>query len=432
MNKVNSGNASKFIGKEVTAFGFVQDLRLLGKMAFIKIKDVYGVIQIVIKEEQKELMKKAGGLTKESYIEVRGIVIENKQSRTGIEMQPNKIEIITKAEPVPLDTSGKIDSGSKARFDYRFLDLRTPEQAALFRIRGKVFRAVADYFDSKDFICINTPKLTVLGVESGAELFKVDYFGKPAYLSQSPQVYKQMMLSAGFNKVYEVGPVFRAEKSHTTRHLTEFTGIDLEVADIKDENDVMDYVEGLIKHIADVVRKECKDELKMLGKEVNEVKKIPRISMKEAKEMLAKKGKNLKETDDFDAEAEKLLGEIIKKKYEGELIFVYSYPIEIRPFYHMRRNENKNLTKSFDLMWNGTEIATGAQREHRVDILAKQAGEKGLDLSKMKDYEMIFKYGIPKHGGCGLGLDRIVETMLKLENIRDVVLLPRDPERISP
>src|SRR3989344_3054798 len=229
-----------------------------------------------------------------------------------IEIIPEKLELVSKAHaPIPLDLSGKIKSDLSVRLDYRFLDLRNPRSLAIFKIRSKMFKLITDYYDSQGFTAIQTPKITSAGVESGAELFPVVYFDKEAFLSQSPQVYKQMMVCAGFERVYEIAPVFRAEKSHTTRHLTEFTGVDFEMGFIKDENDVMDVIENMFKYTISNVKEERKKELEMLNIKLKVPKKIPRIPMYELKKMLAKKGKKLSEDDDLDAESEKLIGEYI-------------------------------------------------------------------------------------------------------------------------
>ena len=274
--------------------------------------------------------------------------------------------------------------------------------------------------------------MTASGVESGAEEFKIKYFGKEASLAQSPQVYKQMFVVSGLEKVFEIGTVFRAEKSHTTRHLTEFTGIDFEMGFIKDENDVMDVTEKYFQFLIKRLSEECKEELSTLNVKLNVPKEIPRIHMADMKKWLKEKGKIVPEDDDLDAEGEKMMGEIVKEKYKCNFFFALDYPWKKRPFYHMKQENNPNSTKSFDLVYNGVEIATGAQREHRLDVLEKQCKEKGLDLKKLNFYREIFRYGSIPHGGIGLGLDRITEQMLNLGNIREAILLPRDPERLTP
>ncbi|MEK6812887.1 MAG: aspartate--tRNA(Asn) ligase, partial [Nanoarchaeota archaeon] len=326
------------------------------------------------------------------------------------------------------ETTTNIDK----RLDYRFLDVRRKKITAIFKVRSELARSTVEFFSSQGFIQIQTPKLTASGVESGAEEFKIPYFSKTASLAQSPQVYKQMFVVSGLEKVFEIGPIFRAEKSHTTRHLTEFIGIDFEMGFIEDEHDVMDVTEEYFKYVLKHLQKSCKNELELLQANLKIPKKIPRLDIKEIRALLKEKGKVIPEDEDLDAEGERLLGEIVQKQYGEEFIFALGYPWKKRPFYHMRPENNLKSTKSFDLLYRGVEIATGAQREHRLEVLEKQAKEKGIDLHKMKFYRDIFRWGACMHGGAGLGLDRITEQLLNLGNIREAILLPRDPERLTP
>ena len=399
----------------------------MGNLNFINLRDRTGVLQIVAKGF-KELSK----LTPESVISASGTIKKGQKKSGEKELILDNYEIINPAEtPLPIDIFGDTTSIDK-RINYRFLDARNPKINAIFKIRSNMFKSIVDFFSKEGFIKINTPKITAAGVESGSELFKIDYFNKKAYLSQSPQIYKQMMVAAGFERVYEIAPVFRAEKSHTTRHLTEFIGVDMEMGFIQDENSVMDVVENLIKYIIKDVKNNCSDELNLLKVNVEVPKSIPRLQIKEVKSMLKEKGKKLSDNDDLDSESEKIIGEIVKKKYKSDFVFVVNYPWDKRPFYHMKSDNDSKGTKSFDLIWNGVEIGTGAQREHRYKILKEQAKEKGIDLDKINGYVDIFKFGCPTHGGVGLGLDRMVQCLLILNNIREAILLPRDPERLTP
>lgn len=423
------------IGKEVLLKGWVQDLRNLNKIKFIILRDRTGDMQTVAfkGETEQESFDAINDFTKESVVEIVGLVKENKQSQWGLEIGIKEIRLLSKSEvPLPIDNTDKSNTNIDKRIDFRFLDTRNLKHQAIFKIRSKIAKILTNFFDENGFININTPKMTTLGVESGAELFNVDYFGTPIYLSQSPQIYKQMFMNGGFERVYEIAPVFRAEKSRTSRHMTEFTGVDFEMAFIKDESDVMDVAEDMIKDLLTNLKKECVDELALLGIEHNIPDKIPRITMQEVKKLLAEKGKKYSEEADLDAEGEQLIGKIIKEKYNSEFIFITNYPWAIRPFYHMKPENDPNGTRSFDLLFSGVEICTGAQREHRLDILEKQAKEKGIKLKEMKKYTEIFQYGIPPHGGIGFGLDRITQKLLNLDNIREAVLLPRDPDRKMP
>ncbi|MCF7866879.1 aspartate--tRNA(Asn) ligase [Candidatus Woesearchaeota archaeon] len=423
------------IGQSVLLKGWVSEIRNLNKIKFIILADRSGDIQTVAiqNETDMESFDLINTITKESVVELIGNVKENKTSKWGIEVIIEKCVLLNKADtPLPIDNSDKSNTHLDKRLDFRFLDTRNKKINALFRLRGKIVVFCTEFFDNKGFTNIQTPKINTIGVESGSELFELDYFGKPAYLSQSPQIYKQMFVAGGFERVYEIAPVFRAENSNTTRHLTEFTGVDLEMGFIKDENDIMEIIEELFSYLIKRLKSECSGELKILSVELKEIETIPKITMKKAKEILLSNGKKLSEEDDLDSESEKILGEFAIQEYGSEFIFITNYPWAIRPFYHMKPENDEKGTKSFDLLYNGVEISTGAQREHRLEILKKQAEEKGIDFSKMKKYEEIFKFGMPPHGGVGFGLDRITHRLLKLGNVREAVLLPRAPDRNNP
>ncbi len=423
-------------GKSVVLCGWVHTLRITGKISFLLLRDRTGITQVFV---DKALTEQIRHLKNESVVLVHGVVNKrpanqvNKDLSTGtIEVAAKKIDVLNSAEPLPIDLEEKTTTSLDKRLDYRFLDLRREQVKNIFTVRSKIYRATVEFLDTNGFVAIQSPKLTASGVESGAEEFKIPYFGKTASLAQSPQIYKQMFVVSGLEKVYEIGPIFRAEKSHTTRHVTEFTGIDLEMGFITDEHDVMDLVEQYLVSLLKSIKTSCDDSLKVLGATITIPKKIPRLSLIDLRKILKENDKNLPEHEDPDAEAEKIIGEYVQKKYDSEFVFVLDYPWEKRPFYHMRPEKNKKVTKSFDLLYKGVEIGTGAQREHRLEILEEQAKEKGIDLKKMPFYRDIFRFGCPVHGGVGLGLDRIVQQILNLSNIREAILLPRDPERLTP
>src|SRR3989344_1082388 len=428
---------AKEAGKKVTLCGWVDTIRVQGKIGFLLLRDRYGITQVFL---NPELAKEFGTLSKESVVLINGEVKKRpdnqvkKEMKTGeIELAASKIEVLSKAEtPLPIEITEETTTNIDKRLDYRFLDLRRNKINTVFRIRSKIATLTSTFFDKEGFVNINTPKITKSGVESGAEEFKIDYFGKKAALAQSPQVYKQMFVMSGLEKVFEIGTIFRAEKSHTTRHLTEFVGIDFEMGFIKDEHDVMDVIERYLKHATKAVSHDCRNELQILGAQVQVPNEIPRLDISEIRKLLKERGKAVPEDDDLDAEAEKLLGEIVREKFGSEFVFALNYPWAKRPFYHMRPDGNQKGTRSFDLIYRGVEIGTGAQREHRLDILEKQAAEKGIDMAKLQFYRDIFRFGAIPHGGVGLGVDRIVEQMLNLGNIREAILLPRDPDRLTP
>ncbi|MFA5382899.1 MAG: aspartate--tRNA(Asn) ligase [Candidatus Micrarchaeia archaeon] len=429
------------IGKEVLLKCWIVNIRDKKKIKFLVMRDRTGETQGIALEEEcdSNSFELISNIYRESVVEIEGNVKKSEQAKQGYEVSIKKIKLLSASEPkLPTEVYGKIESNLDTRLDNRFLDTRRPEINAIFKIRSQIFKSTVEFLDSQGFTKIATPKITILGLESpgeestGSELFTLDYFGKKAYLAQSPQLYKQMFVAGGFERVYEIGPVFRAEKSHTTRHLTEFTGIDFEMGFIENEHDIMDIIEGLMIHITTKINEKCKKELEILEKEVQIPKKIPRLDFHEIREILKQKGKEIPIDEDLDAEGEKVLSEYIKEKYNEEFVFALNYPFKKRPFYHMKPENDSKGTRSFDLIYNGVEIATGSQREHRLEILSEQAKEKGLDLEKMSEYKKIFQYGCPPHGGVGMGLDRITEKLLKLENIREAILLPRDPERLKP
>lgn len=426
----------KEVGKTVTLAGWVDSVRIGGKIGFLHLRDRYGKTQIFLNQE---LAHEFRNLNREDVLQVAGKVKARPESQvkgkgTGeIEVSAEEIKILSSAEtPLPIDITQETITALDKRLDYRFLDVRREKIKNIFTLRSKIYSTTVEFFEKEGFIAIQTPKLTASGVESGAEEFKINYFGKVAALAQSPQVYKQMFVVSGLERVYEIAPIFRAEKSHTNRHTTEFTGVDFEMGFINDENDVMDVIEKYFIFLLSELKVSCKEELSQLGITINIPKKIPKYSLHDARKMLKKKGKLVPEDEDLDAEAEKMVSDFIQEKFKCDFVFMLDYPWKKRPFYHMRPDKDKSITKSFDLLYNGVEIATGAQREHRLEVLKAQAREKGIDIEKMQFYRDIFRYGCPPHGGVGFGLDRITAQLLKLDNVREAILLPRDPERLTP
>ncbi len=425
-------------GKEVFLQGWVHEFRDLSKVKFIILRDYTCCVQCVVKKDSP-IFSQLGDLKHEDVVQITGDAIQSNVTSPlvlqGVEVVVKNLEVLNKVHgTLPLTVFEKeiANTDLSVRLDNRVLDLRKPQIAAIFKVKSALYRAAVEYFSKMGFTNVATPKITSAGVESGAELFELDYFGKPAFLAQSPQIYKQMLIATGLERVYELGPVFRAEKSRTTRHVTEFTGIDFEMAFIKDENGPMDIIEGMVRHMLEVVKKDCAKELEMFNVKVQIPKEIPRITMDEARKMLSAEGKEVPEDDDFDPEGEKLLGDIIKKKLNSDFVFVTRYPWKKRPFYHHKPQPGAKVTCSFDLIWDGVEVSTGAQREHNYETLKAQAKEKGLDLDAMKDYANLFRWGCPPHGGAGLGLDRMAQRLLNLENVKEAILFPRDPDRLNP
>lgn len=431
-----SNELKKRIGKEVVLSGWVYDIRLIGGINFILLRDKGGIVQITAPKAKvpKEILEICNKLHQEDVLAIKGKVIKSKIAKTGVEIIPSEIEVVNKAEvPLPLDPREVTPANLDTRLDHRALDLRKPKNLAIFKIRAVATQVFRDFFVNQGFIEINTPSLTASATEGGTEVFPVVYYDKKAFLRQSPQLYKEMMIGAGFEKVFETGPVFRAEPHHTTRHLTEYFSCDVEMAWIKDEEDLMRIQENLIVYLLKQIRKKCRNELKILNKKV-EIPKVPfpEINFPEVYKILEKIGKKLPYGEDLDSESEKLIGKLIKKRFRHDLVFIRAHPFKVRPFYTMKNPKKPEFTKSIDLLFKGLEITTGSQREHRYEVLLKQIKEKKLGPKSFDFYLEPFKYGMPPHGGFALGIARFIMQLLDLRNIRNAVLFTRDPVRLIP
>lgn len=416
-------------GETVSISGFIHTIRNQGSISFLLIRDVSGIIQCVVLKSS-EAFGITKELTAESVVIITGLAKEEKQAPGGYEIETQTIEVLSKADPVlpiPVITEkGGEETNQPTRLDWRWIDLRKPEKLQIFRVWTELEKGFRKYWSDNGFIQFYSPSFMNSPSESGAEVFEVQYFDTKAYLAQSPQFYKQMGMAAGFDRVFAVGPVFRAEPSFTTRHMTEFTGWDFEMSYIDSHHDVMDQEEGLIVEGFKQVKETLLPDLEIPSRP------FPRISMKEAKEKLAKAGVKSEKEYDLNPEEEREISRIIKEEMGHDFVFITDYHASIRPFYHMRHEDNPELTKSFDLIYKGVEITTGAQREHRVEILEQQAREKKMDLEKLGNYINFFRYGCPPHGGVGIGPGRIIMQMLNLPNIREATYLPRDVKRLTP
>jgi aspartyl-tRNA synthetase len=373
----------------------------------------------------------------ESVVEIVGLAKAEKQAPGGIEITAEKISVFSPAFPelpIPVVEKGVEETDLQKRLDWRWLDLRKPEKALVFKVWTLMEQSFREYWTQNGYIEIHSPKFMSAPSESGAELFEVKYFDRKAYLAQSPQFYKQMAMAAGFERVFEVGPVFRANPSFTSRHDTEFTGYDVEISFIESHQEIMTEEQKAIRYAIKRIKEKFGKEISTLyGRDLIIPKlPFPQITMKQAKEILAKIGVPSEKGGDLTPEEERKLSDYIKEKEGHEFVFVTEYPIEVRPFYHMRLESNPKLTKSFDLLWNGLEITTGAQREHRYDILVAQAKEKGLTLKPIQFYLNFFKYGCPPHGGFGLGPSRMLMKIFNVGNVREVTYLYRGVNRLEP
>ncbi len=440
MERVLIKDTHKYINETVTLKVWVETLRDQKKMQFIVLRDHTGKIQLTNMKADDEKSKIISSCSLETCICVEGVVVDAPNVKLGQkEVYVEKIKVESYAEPLlPLSIVEKNEEvGLDHRLDWRYLDLRKREHLLVFQIQTTAEMAMREYWINNDYIELHSPKLTGQATESGSEVFKIDYFDKKAYLAQSPQFYKQMAMSAGFDKVFEIGPVFRAEPSFTSRHATEFVSIDMELSWTKSHHDIMDEEERWIRYFLQKTAEKHAQEMKeVFGAEIELPKDaFPRIPLLEVFDILEQEyGYHApkKQKGDLDPESEKLICKYAKEKYNSDFVFVIDYPIISRPFYHMRHSANADLTMSFELLWKGIELTTGSQREHRYDVLKKQITEKSIPVESMQFYLDFFKYGCPPHGGLGFGLSRMLMKLLNLPSIKEVTFLFRGPNRVTP
>lgn len=418
------------VGEENKVQGFIENIRDKKTMAFIVIRDITGKLQVTIeKEKHPEIAEEIAGLLPHSVITVEGPVLANDFVKMGgIEMLPERLKVESRAEALPLGPDANIDT----RLDYRWIDLRTEKNQLMFQMQTEMVNSFREFALSHNFIEIHTPKFIAAASESGSEVFEVEYFEGKAYLAQSPQFYKQMAMVSGFEGIFEVGPVFRAEKSYTNKHATEFTCFDIEMSYIESYEDVMKFEEEMLTYALGKLKEKYGEKIKeTFGKEiVVPTLPFPRIKLADLYAALKEKyGFEIpaSEMNDLTTEAERLCKRYSMDTYGHEFLFVTDYPKDKRAFYHMRKND---VPQGYDLIWNGVEITTGAQREHRYEILKAQAEEKGLQ-DDVKFYLEFFKYGCPPHGGFGLGVDRLT-MLLTDQTIKEVEFLFRGPNRLTP
>ncbi len=443
MERILSAEITKHIGKTVKLSGWVDSIRSHGKIVFIDLRDRSGIAQLVCVPQNKEVYELVKKVHPEWVITVTGFVSKrppkmiNPKIKTGeVEISSKEIKILSEAEtpPIPVCQEEIQESNIDKRMGWRWLDLRRSEKRLIFEVWTTMEQGWREYLMKQEYIEIYSPKLMNAPSESGAELFEVDYFDQKAYLAQSPQFYKQMAMAAGFEKVFEFAPAFRADPSFTSRHCTEFTSYDAEISFIESHQDVMHALEEMIVATLSAVEKKHGQEIEQAygRKLVVPTIPFPQVTMMQAKKILQELGIPSKERGDLSPEEERALSEYILKEKGHEFVFVTEYPSTVRPFYHMRLETDPSLTKSFDLLWNGLEITTGAQREHRYNILKKQAQEKGIDFEQIRNYLNFFRYGCPPHGGFGLGPSRMLMKILNLDNIRETTFIYRGVKRLTP
>ena len=444
MERVYLSDVRKHLNEEILVQGFVENFRNGKSMAFIVLKDITGKLQITVeKEKLPEIAEAIEPLTGDSVISVTGVVYESEYVKlNGLEMIPTGIRVESIAAALPIQREeipatkkrpGVPRSGIDDRMDFRWIDLRTDKNQLLFKVQTAMTKALREFLLERDFIEIHTPKLIGAASESGSEVFEVKYFDRNAYLAQSPQFYKQMAMAAGFDRIFECGPVFRAEKSYTSKHTTEFTGFDLEFSYITSFRDVMKIEEEMLTYMLSEVKKQYGDVIEEqfgLPVIVPETP-FPVVTLAELYKGLEEDyGYTVPDSEkgDLTTDAERLSYDWTKKHFNHEFLFVTDYSAEKRAFYHMR--DEQGVPQGYDLIWRGTEITTGAQREHRYEILKAQADEKGLK-DDVAFYLEFFRYGCPPHGGFGLGLDRLTMLLMGL-HINEAMFLFRSPKRLNP
>lgn len=439
MKRTMIADLKENIGHEVKIQGWVQTTRDQKRMQFLIVRDHTGAAQVMLEKlTDPALAAMVSRIASESCVSVVGLVTENAQVKLGgfeLALKEIVVESPVLSQP-PFDVFAQERPSLDKRMDWRFLDLRRPENLLIFKVQTSVEVAMRDFWISEGFTEIHSPKLMGSPSESGAELFEMEYFGRTAYLAQSPQFYKQMAMAAGFDRVFEIGPVFRANPSFTSRHDTEFTSVDVEISWIDSHYDVMSFEERWLQYVLQVVKEKHGEEIsETFGVEITVPSlPFPKLTMKAALSELANQGYSppLDRKGDLDPQGERLLAKFVLETFRHEFVFLCDYPAAVRPFYHMRYEDDPDTTKSFDLIWKGLELTTGAQREHRSDVLSKQALEKGLTLEGIQFYLDFFKYGCPPHGGFGFGLTRMLMLLMGLSNVREVTYLYRGPNRLSP
>lgn len=421
-----------YVGKTVKMNGAVHNIRDMGEFAFIILRKAEGLVQCVYEEGKTEFDLK--DLKEESAVEVTGVIALEERAPQGFELRLTGIQVLSEpAETMPIAINKwKMNTSLETRLSLRPVSLRNVRERAKFKIQEGIVRGFREFLSSQGFTEVHTPKIVSRGAEGGANVFKLNYFNKKAELGQSPQFYKQMMVGV-FDRVFEVAPVFRAEKHNTTRHLNEYIGLDFEMGYIDSFEDVMAMETGFLKYTMELLKSEYKKELDMLGIDLPSISQIPQVRFDEAKQLVSEKyNRKIRNPFDLEPEEEVLIGRYFKEEYDSDFVFVTHYPSKKRPFYAMDDPADARFTLSFDLLYKGLEITTGGQRIHDYQMILEKMEKRGMDPEDIKDYLMIFKYGMPPHGGLGIGLERLTMRLLDEQNVRETSLFPRDVTRLEP
>jgi nondiscriminating aspartyl-tRNA synthetase len=431
-NSLEVEELKSHIGEVVKINGSIYKIRLMKGFAFVILRTKRSLVQCVYGEEFSNFCIEE--LKEEACVVVCGEVVSDERSKVGYEIRMKTVEVLaTPEEELPVVINNKcIEMSIDTLLDYRPITLRNEKERAIFRIQEGICRGFREFLTENRFTEIHTPKIVYAGAEGGANIFKLDYFGKEAYLAQSPQFYKQMMVGV-YERVFEIAPVYRAEKHDTSRHLNEYISVDVEFGYIQSFIDIMQMETKMIKYALDFLKTEYSYELELLKVNVPNIKEIPAIEFTEAKQLISKEyNRKIKDMEDFEPEEEKLLCELIKKKTGSEFVFVTHYPSKKRPFYAMDDSNNPEVTLSFDLLFRGLEITTGGQRIHNYKEQIQKLNSRGMNPELFESYLMMHKYAIPPHGGFGLGLERFTSRLLVKNNVRYAALFPRDINRVTP
>lgn len=421
-----------YVGKTIKMNGAVHNIRDMGEFAFIILRKAEGLVQCVYEKGKTESDLK--DLKEESAVEVTGVIALEERAPQGFELRLTGIRVLSEpAETMPIAINKwKMNTSLETRLSLRPVSLRNVRERAKFKIQEGIVRGFREFLSSQGFTEVHTPKIVSRGAEGGANVFKLNYFNKKAELGQSPQFYKQMMVGV-FDRVFEVAPVFRAEKHNTTRHLNEYIGLDFEMGYIDSFEDVMAMETGFLKFTMELLKSEYKKELDMLGIDLPSISQIPHVRFAEAKQLVSEKyNRKIRNPFDLEPEEEVLIGRYFKEEYDSDFVFVTHYPSKKRPFYAMDDPADARFTLSFDLLYKGLEITTGGQRIHDYQMILEKMEKRGMDPEDIKDYLMIFKYGMPPHGGLGIGLERLTMRLLDEQNVRETSLFPRDVTRLEP
>jgi nondiscriminating aspartyl-tRNA synthetase len=431
MERTLARNVKDHIGKEIMLKGWIHQIRPVGKIKFVILRDRTGIVQTIVLNKEIDI----SNVERESVVTIYGKPKTEKQAPGGFEVEVTGIEIIEKAQsPLPFEvnratelTNVKIDT----ILDHRPFSLRNPELASIFRVQAEIVRAFAEFMRADGFLEIHTSKIISAGTEGGTNLFPIQYFEQTAYLAQSPQFYKQMMVGAGYERVFEVGFVYRAEDHATSRHINEYLSLDFEMGFIESEQDVINEEIRLLKFMFDSIRKNCAEELKLHNAELPEIDTIPQLRLSEAIKIIKEKfNKKMETENDLAPEGERLICEYTKQEFNSDLVYITYYPANARPFYTMP--DGTGLTKGFDLLYKGMEVTTGSQRINNYQMLVDNMRKFGLKPESFEFYLEIFKYGMPPHGGLAIGTERLTQQILNLKNVREASLFPRDRYRLTP